>query len=844
MPIIISGSEDGTVKLWHANTYRLENSLNYGFDRVWCIACRKGNNAVALGYDEGTVVLRLGKEEPSISMDQTGKLIWARHNEIQTAHVQSQDLVGLSDGDRVTLITKDLGNCEVFPQSLKHSPNGRFAVVCGDGEYIIYTALSWRNKSFGNGLEFVWQKDSNEYAVRESTQKITTFKNFKERHVIKPPFTCDGLDGGELLALKGQNFLCFYDWNTGYLVRRIDVNAKNVYWSDNSDLVCICTEETFYILKYNKEEVENALADESRANKEAGVESGFDVKLEISDNVKSGCWIGDCFIYVTATNRLNYLIGSQVNTISHFDTSKYLLGYMPKESKVLVADKDFNVFAYNLSLQVLEYQTAVMRKDFQTCQRVLPSLSNEQRNKAARFLEQIENGALREMAMEVTTDIEHRFDLALQLRKIEIAYEIAQKLDQEMKWKQVGDFALQEWRLEMGLECLKKAKDFDSLLMLYHATGQCKEVLQLAKDSEAAGKTNLTFLCYFLSNQPEQCLELLIRTGRLQEAALFARTYIPSHCPRVVQLWKDELSAKQTEKKWAEALSDPCEYENLFPDFKYALLAEMGMSSAGAGGKQSVSLPEWKRRIESDPVQMAKSRFPNEQELPSVTELMQQAIAIKQQQQQKVLVTPTATEAVSPLQKKEQLISPPVTAKPEEKKPPAPTAAAKPPSTTSSPMKSPLNNPTNAIPYTLPPKHQHYSNPATSKSNSRLTAEGFGEEFDGISDNMSLMSMEVNTTGTGSNKGESEQVEDLVSEISYASTDNLQQQQHGGSNRHPLASVNVAAPPKVTPAVDDLDDLLVDTTASTNNFTQLSPNDQQKIVHSTGDDELDEILNM
>jgi len=27
LPIIISGSEDGTIRLWHANTYRLENSL-------------------------------------------------------------------------------------------------------------------------------------------------------------------------------------------------------------------------------------------------------------------------------------------------------------------------------------------------------------------------------------------------------------------------------------------------------------------------------------------------------------------------------------------------------------------------------------------------------------------------------------------------------------------------------------------------------------------------------------------------------------------------------------------------------------------------------------------------
>ena len=34
-------------------------------------------------------------------------------------------------------------------QTLQHNPNGRFVTVCGDGEYIVYTALAWRNKSFG-----------------------------------------------------------------------------------------------------------------------------------------------------------------------------------------------------------------------------------------------------------------------------------------------------------------------------------------------------------------------------------------------------------------------------------------------------------------------------------------------------------------------------------------------------------------------------------------------------------------------------------------------------------------------------------------------------------------------
>ena len=73
-----------------------------------------------------------------------------------------------ADGERLPLAVKDLGSCDLYPQSLQHNPNGRFVTVCGDGEYIIYTALAWRNKSFGSALDSVWGDDSSSFAIRHA----------------------------------------------------------------------------------------------------------------------------------------------------------------------------------------------------------------------------------------------------------------------------------------------------------------------------------------------------------------------------------------------------------------------------------------------------------------------------------------------------------------------------------------------------------------------------------------------------------------------------------------------------------------------------------------------------
>lgn len=41
-----------------------------------------------MGFDDGSVVIKLGREEPAVSMDGSGKIIWARHNEVVSAVIK------------------------------------------------------------------------------------------------------------------------------------------------------------------------------------------------------------------------------------------------------------------------------------------------------------------------------------------------------------------------------------------------------------------------------------------------------------------------------------------------------------------------------------------------------------------------------------------------------------------------------------------------------------------------------------------------------------------------------------------------------------------------------------
>lgn len=121
-----------------------------------------------------------------------------------------------------------------------------------------------RNKAFGSGCEFVWSASGaasgTYYATREASGRITIYKDFVEETSFKPPFPVDEIFGGNvevpgsipadvvftigyLLCVKTSDFICFYEWSSSRLIRRIDVVPTAVIWSDSGDFVVLATED-------------------------------------------------------------------------------------------------------------------------------------------------------------------------------------------------------------------------------------------------------------------------------------------------------------------------------------------------------------------------------------------------------------------------------------------------------------------------------------------------------------------------------------------------------------------------------------------------------------------------
>jgi coatomer subunit beta' len=458
----------------------------------------------------------------------------------------------LVDGERLPLSEKELGSVELFPQHVSHNPNGRFVAVAGDNEFVIYTSQALRNKTFGAALDFAWSASGvGDYAVRESTSSVKLFKNFKETRAFRPAIAADGISGGALFCVRSADTLCFYDWDSGALIRRIEVAARAVYWNEEGTLVCVAGDDALYVLRYSAEVAQAAIASNAPGIADEGVEAAFELQHEVADKVRSGLWVGDCFIYTNSGNRLNYYVGGEVITFAHLDRRMYLLGYLAKEGRVFLIDKTCKLVSYGLSLAVLEYQTAVVRKDFGAANRILADVPRDQHNSIAKFLE---GQGYKEQALAVAEDPDLKFDLALQLRKLDVAYALltpvgaaaaaaagsaapaapASDIDsseQQAKWRQLMDLALATSNIPLAEECAVAARDLGALLLIHSSLGNEEGLLRVAAMAEEEGRDNIAFLAYSATGHADKCEALLLRGGRELEASCLRTAYGLSSSP-------------------------------------------------------------------------------------------------------------------------------------------------------------------------------------------------------------------------------------------------------------------------------------------------------------------------
>eukprot|EP00762_Andalucia_godoyi_P006629 ANDGO_05016.mRNA.1 Coatomer subunit beta'-1 len=591
LPIIISGSEDGSVKIWNSQTYRLEKTLDYALERAWCLSMFRSSRKIAIGFDEGSVILRLAKQVPVASLDLlSGKCILV--NQLEVSQVQIKGITGVADGERLSLSGKDLGTCETPPRFIKHDPQGRFvAALFGDNDWVVYTAIAWRSKTFGQGSHFAWSSAaSGSFGVLRSGS-IITYRNFEEDTAssFRPSGTVEGLFGGPLLGVRLTDAVLFYDWTRpGTLVRRIDVVPKKVVWNDQGTHVALVCDSSTYLLRYNREAVSTYLA-ETPAAPDTGIEESFELLDEISDKIRDGQFVESLFMSLNKSGKLQIWSPKGSITICVCDRfASFWLGFVPKEDRVLLMDKERAVTSYRIPSALLDVvqRVVVAEADVSAIADLRSRLSGlaEFSSILAPFLKSL---GLLDLALEFTSDLELRFELAIELGKLDLAVEIADRTTSDVKYRSVADLAISKSDFVLAETCLLRGSDLGGLLLLYTTSNDVAKLTTLCDLAISKRVYNVAFTAAFVMGSLDRCLAILIDQDRVPEACLFARTYCPLKVPELLSQWKSFLGGENASIH-ARALADPVEYPNMFPGWS-EVMATAQNGDAGANAESPLS---------------------------------------------------------------------------------------------------------------------------------------------------------------------------------------------------------------------------------------------------------------
>ena len=127
---------------------------------------------------------------------------------------------------------------------------------------------------------------------------------------------------------------------------------------------------------------------------------------------------------------------------------------------------------------------------------------------------------MKELALQVTADPDHKFDLSLQLDDLDAALEIVRGIpdgEAETKWKAVGDRALAAWRFDLAQECYQNAGDLNAQLLILLSMGDRAGLTKLAQQAGGFSRVATPLMEYDVFNRGERfeqpCVRQLAAVG-------------------------------------------------------------------------------------------------------------------------------------------------------------------------------------------------------------------------------------------------------------------------------------------------------------------------------------------
>jgi len=506
--LILSNSEDKSIRVWDMSKKAGVQTFRREHDRFWVMAAHPDLNLFAAGHDNGLVVFKLERERPA----------FATHDRtlyyVKDRYLRSYEF-GSSKDSPVMPIRKhsNAGPQSSGPQSsirsleYNHAENAALLSSHLDGgTYDLYKVSKSGEESDakrGQGKCAVWVA-RNRFAVLDKYGAIQ-IKNLKNEQTktIEPggpaiEYLFHAGTGSLLVASEDQVQLIDVQQKRAMATLNAS-KVKYVVWSDDKKHVALLSKHMIYICNHKLVQLSSV--------------------HEII-RVKSGVWDENGVFVYTTLNHIKYALPEGDNGIIRtLDMPIYVTKI--KGNQVYCIDRQCKTRVLPIDNTEFKFKVALVRGKYDEVMRMV----QHSKLVGQSIISYLQKKGYPEVALHFVKDERTRFSLALECGNISAALDSAKKLDDADAWKQLAAAALKQGNHEVVETAYQRTKSFEKLSFLYLITGNMTKLAKMLDIAKMRKDLSGQFHNALYLGNVEERVKVLQSVGQTPLAYLTAATY-------------------------------------------------------------------------------------------------------------------------------------------------------------------------------------------------------------------------------------------------------------------------------------------------------------------------------
>lgn len=513
--LIVSNSEDRTIRVWDISKRLGVQTFRRESDRFWILAAHPEQNLLAAGHDAGMTVFKLERERPAFDV-LGGKCFYVKDRYLRLHEFgNSRDVALVSLRRTTSNNTPGIGG---GPRTLSYNTLNKAennVLITSDTEGGTFELITFSTDSSASGDAQDVKRGNNclgavfiardRFAVLDKSRQllIRNFQNDTIKKVNSPLAGADGLffsgTAGRIL-IKSEERIMLYDQQARKVISELQVpRVKYVVWNKDYSMIALVSKHQLVLA--NKQLEQLCCVTET-------------VRL------KGGSWDGNKPIFVyTTLNHVKYLLpNGDRGLIRGLDAPVYVtkvhgnsLYCLDREGKMRIIEIDATEAMFKLALEQKDYGEVMrMVKHSRLCGQAIISHLQEK--------------GYPEVALNFVHDNKTRFKLAVACGNIQVAMNVAYELGDDA-WRQLGVEALRQGNHEVVEMSYQKTKEFERLSFLYLLTGNSEKLRKMLKIAEMRGDVMSRFHNALFLGDAEERVRVLEATGQLSLAYVTAASH-------------------------------------------------------------------------------------------------------------------------------------------------------------------------------------------------------------------------------------------------------------------------------------------------------------------------------